>query len=360
MSWLLTPEQLDSVQQARRATQEKKAFARLSSLVMLDSGFTHADVALALDLHAETVGQWKQKYLAVGLEAYLRDEFAGSSAYLSDAQQAALTAHVLATPATTARAVGAWIAAAFHVAYGLSSVRALLRRLDFVNVRQQRVPGRADASAQAAFVAEFTRRTAEAAAQPAPQRQVFYFADAVHPRHQAQSTRVWIKRGTQASAALLPTNTGRQRLNLNGVVKASDPTQMLVQQADTINAQDTIRLFERLLAAEPTAERVVVICDNARYYRYYRCHLVADWLAAPPRLEQWFLPPYAPNLNLMERRWGCLHQQVLAGRYYAAFADFRAAVLGFFDPASLARQAAELRSLLAPNFHLIQSPLLTT
>ncbi len=314
-------------------------------------------MALALDIHAETVGQWKQQYLAVGLEAYLRDDFAGSSAYLCAAQQAAVAAHVRATPATTARQVGAWIAPTFHVAYGLSSVRALLRRLDFVNVRQQRVPGRADARAQAAFVAEFTRRTAEAATQPAARRPVFYCADAVHPRHQAQPTRVWIPRGTSATAALLPTNTGRQRLNLNGVVKATDPTKVLVQEADTINAQDTIRLFERLLAAEPTAERVVVICDNARYYR---CHLVTDWLAAHPRLEQWFLPAYAPNLNLIERLWGRLHQQVLAGRYYAAFADFRDAVLGFFEPASLARQAPELRALLAPNFHLIQSPLLTT
>ncbi len=357
MGWLLTDPQLSAVQQARRATREKKAFARLSALVMLDSGFTYADVALALDVHPDTVGQWKHKYLSGNLADYLRDDYAGSTAYLTSEQQAAVAAHVRTEPATTARQVGAWIAASFHVTYAVSSVRALLHRLDFVNVRQRRVPGKADAAAQAAFVTHFEQRLTQAQAQPAATRPVFYFADAVHPRHQAAPTRVWVERGAPAEATLLPTNSGRKRLNLNGVVKADEPTRVLVQEADSINAQDTIRLYERLLASEPMAERVVVICDNARYYR---CHLVSDWLGKHPRLEQWFLPAYAPNLNLIERLWGRLHQQVLAGKYYEKFAEFRQAVLGFFEPDALRRQADELRTLLAPKFQLLQSPLLAS
>ena len=354
MSWLLTSEQLSAVQAARRATREKKTFARLSALVMLDSGYTYTDVALALDIHPDTVGQWKQRYLSDGLTSYLHDEYAGSSAYLTAQQQQAVAEQVLAHPAITAREVGAWIATTYHVAYGLSSVRALLRRLDFVNVRQRSVPGRADAAAQRACIAEFAQRQQAAAALPAQTRPVFCFADGVHPRHQSQPTRVWVKRGTQATAALLPANTGRQRLNLNGAIRADAPQRAVIQTAETINAQDTIRLFERLLAQEPTAERVVVICDNARYYR---CQVVADWLHQHPRLEQWCLPTYAPHLNLIERFWGRLHQQVLAGTYYATFADFRAAVMGFFDPNHPATIADELRRLLNPKFQVLQSPL---
>ena len=354
MGWLLTSEQLSAVQAARRATREKKALARLSALVMLESGYTYADVALALDIHPDTVGQWKQRYLADGLASYLHDDHAGSSAYLTPQQQRAVAEQVLAQPAITAREVGAWIATTYHVAYGLSSVRALLRRLDFVNVRQRSVPGRASAAAQRACIAAFAQRQQAAAAQPAETRPVFCFADGVHPRHQSPPTRVRGKRGTQATAALVPANTGRQRLNLNGAIRADAPQRAVIQPAETINAQDTIRLFEKLLAQEPQAERVVVSCDNARYYR---CRLVGEWLNDHPRPEQWFLPAYAPNLNLIERFRGRLHQQVLAGTYYATFADFQAAVMGFFDPTHLATIADELRRLLNPKFQVLQSPL---
>ena len=42
-----------------------------------------------------------------------------------------------------------------------------------------------------------------------------------------------------------------------------------------------------------------VICDNARYYH---CKAVEDDLKTA-RINLLFLPPYAPNLNLIERLW---------------------------------------------------------
>lgn len=45
------------------------------------------------------------------------------------------------------------------------------------------------------------------------------------------------------------------------------------------------------------------------------------------------LPPYSPNLNLIERLWKLMRKKVINNRYYERFKDFRDAVLGFFENA---------------------------
>lgn len=66
---------------------------------------------------------------------------------------------------------------------------------------------------------------------------------------------------------------------------------------DTINAQSTIKLFQQIEMQNPDAARIHIICDNTRYYH---AQLVKDNLANS-KIELVFLPPYAPNLNLIER-----------------------------------------------------------
>ncbi|MGB8143796.1 MAG: transposase, partial [Chromatiaceae bacterium] len=71
----------------------------------------------------------------------------------------------------------------------------------------------------------------------------------------------WIKRGQEQT---IPSNTGRQRLNINGAINIATLSAEM-RFDDTINAASTIALFQQLEAANPTASRIIVICDNARY-----------------------------------------------------------------------------------------------
>jgi len=70
------------------------------------------------------------------------------------------------------------------------------------------------------------------------------------------------------------------------------------------------------------------------------------------RINLQFLPPYAPNLNLIERFWKFFKRQVLYNRYYETFADYKAACKQFF--ADLDSYAEQLRSLLTENFEIIR------
>ena len=64
-----------------------------------------------------------------------------------------------------------------------------------------------------------------------------------------------------------------------------------------------------------------------------------------------FLPPYSPNLNLIERLWRFLKKTVLYNRYYEKFKDFRMAVLKFF--VNIKSYKSQLQSLMTLNFHTL-------
>ncbi|MBT9395237.1 transposase [Hymenobacter sp. NST-14] len=68
---------------------------------------------------------------------------------------------------------------------------------------------------------------------------------------------------------------------------------------------------------------------------------------------QVFLPPYSPNLNLIERLWKFLRQKLINPCFYRTKGAFRQVVLGFFD--RLDEVGQQLASLFSLNFHLFQS-----
>ena len=78
-----------------------------------------------------------------------------------------------------------------------------------------------------------------------------------------------------------------------------------------------------------------------------------EWLARPGcRVRVVYLPPDAPNLNLIERLWWFFKKKALWNTHYPTLGDFRAAIRGFFD--NLAQWNAELASLLTSRFHVIR------
>ena len=67
---------------------------------------------------------------------------------------------------------------------------------------------------------------------------------------------------------------------------------------------------------------ITLILDNARNQK---CKLV--WaLAESFEIELLYLPPYSPNLNLIERLWKFVKKQCLYSKYYSEFVDFKKAI----------------------------------
>ena len=95
---------------------------------------------------------------------------------------------------------------------------------------------------------------------------------------------------------------GRQRVNINGVVNAHDPTDVVIEESSSINAQSTIALLKKLEQKNKSLRCIFVVADNARYYRNRKVKAFLE----TSKVKIIFLPPYSPNLNLIERLWRLL------------------------------------------------------
>ncbi len=142
--------------------------------------------------------------------------------------------------------------------------------------------------------------------------------------------------------------SGRQRLNVLGALDAVSHKLITVINDSYINAQsvcDLLWKIRRLHCQTP----VTIVLDNAKYQR---CQLVIA-LAEELKVELLFLPPYSPNLNIIERLWKFVKKQCLYSKYYDQFASFRDALIDCLSQTH-STYKHELDSLLTLKFQTFQ------
>lgn len=311
---------------------------KLSVLVMLDEGLTQELVSTLLGIGLGTVNKCKQKYDSEGLDKYLDKHYVPYSGKLTDEQLAMLEDEVSAGMYSTCCQINDWIEENFGLRYSESGLRSILRKLDFNYKKTTSVPGGLDSTEQSAFLAQLEPFLAETDTE----NEVVCFMDAVHPQHNTRSDYVWAKRGQDKE---MRSNTGRNRVNINGAMNAHAPEEVTIVEADCINAQSTQKLLEKLLERYKSKESIWVIADNARYYDN---KTLREWVGKHPKLQMIHLPPYSPNLNLIERLWKYMRKKVINLHYYPKFDDFRQALMEFFQ--NIEQYKWDLKSLITPNF----------
>jgi len=195
----------------------------------------------------------------------------------------------------------------------------LLKRLGFVYKKPVLIPKNPDPEIQEAFVEYYNKIVGSMG----PKDKI-YFLDGVHPQYNTVAAYGWIKKGKERH---LSTNTGRQRINLNG---ALDPKnlEVIVRADETLNTESTIKLFKMIEEHNPDSHKIALIGDNARYYFNGD---VIDYINNSSKLEFIHLPPYCPNLNLIERIWKFMKKKVLHNKYYPTFEAFKGAIGDFFQ-----------------------------
>jgi transposase len=338
LNFQLDKQELAELRTAHRRAKNAREAYRINAVILLGDGWTAADVANALLIDPDTVRTYFKRYKKGGLEALLRMNYVGSEALLNETQLVELDVHLQEHLHLTAESVARWVKERWGVCYAPSGMAAVLRRLGYVYKKPKLVPGKADAAAQEAFLEDY-----ENLKKNSDEGDVIMFMDATHPQHNPVIGNGWIKRGKEHP---IKSNTGRRRLNINGAIDIQRMSAE-IRFEDTIDAVVTIALLKQIERANPVAKRISIICDNARYYR---SKAVAEYLKTS-RIKLVFLPPYSPNLNLIERFWKFFKRQVLYNTYYEAFDDYKNACRKFFQ--ELDSHASKLRSLLTENFEII-------
>ena len=326
---------------ARDGSSEARAARRANAIVLLDSGWSCAEVAGALLIDDDTVRSWHGLYAEHGLTGLVVMGHQGSKSHLSREAEAALVAWVGSILPRNTRIIGAWIAKEHGVAYSHAGLIALLHRLKLVYRKPDLVSAKLDPARQEAFIADYERLLTGLGSDEA-----VVFADAVHPTHQARAVGCWAP--AEEKIAIAPAS-GRDRLNIHGAVNLeTGQTQML--EVASADARSTIQLLAAILSAYPSKRLIHVFLDNARYHH---ARLVRQWLARDgARIALHFVPAYSPHLNPIERLWGVMHRNVTHNTCYDSFRKFKRKTLTFLTR-EVPQNWGAYRDSVTDNFRVI-------
>jgi transposase len=335
--YTLSKEQITALEKLHRTLRDKRQADRVKAVIALSKGWSAAQVAEILLFDEKTSRHYFECYQKGGAEALLNDDYRGAEPKLDKCQISELDAYLEDHILPDAKAVAAHIHKQYGVRYSIGGVTDLLHRLGFSYKKPTHFPGKQDPVKQRAFLDEYEQIKANKG-----ENDPIYFADATHPQHNSIPSYGWIKKGSKKP---LKANCGRQRLNINGAIDI-ETLEPVTGFYDTINAESAIDLFGKIEAKHPDADSIYIIVDNARYYR--SC-LLSEYVEGT-RIKLKFLPPYSPNLNLIERYWKFFKKKVLNNRYYETFEEFRRACESFFRKRRM--YLSELQTLLTENFHI--------
>jgi transposase len=288
--YTLSKEKITELEKFHRSLRDKRQADRVKAVIALSKGWSAAQVAEILLFDEKTSRHYFERYQQDGLHALLDDHHSGAEPKLDIHQMNELEDYLEEHIFTDAKSVIAYIYNQYKVRYSLSGVTDLLHRLGFSYKKPKHVPGKQDPAQQWAFLEEYEQLRASKG-----ENDPIYFADATHPQHNSIPSYGWIKKGQEKE---LKANCGRQRLNINGAINI-ETFESTTGFYDTINAQATIDLFTKIEAKHPDAKTIYIIVDNARYYR---SRLLKEYTEST-KIKLIFLPPYSPNLNLIERYW---------------------------------------------------------
>lgn len=143
--------------------------------------------------------------------------------------------------------------------------------------------------------------------------------------------------------------SGRQRFNVLGALNAITHQLLVITNETYITSTEVCALLSKIADAH-VGQGVSVILDNARYQR---CAKVQEYAQALG-IELVFVPPYSPNLNLIERLWRFVKDTCLYSKYYPSFADFKHAIQECLNETN-GKYAKQLATLLTLKFQTFEN-----
>ena len=307
-------------------------------------GYLREEVAELLRIDEDTVTHYTKKYDESGLQGLLEQNYHQPKSQLEPYTEQLKELFKKQVPHTVNQAIE-MINKETGICLKPSACRAFLKKIGMKCRRCGLVPGKAmddekQCEAQQVFHDQKLQPLLDEAKQG---KRAVLFVDAAHFVMGAFLGMVWC-----FTRLLLPSASGRKRHNVLG---AYDP---ITHEAITVTNDTYINqwVFGEFLdkianAYAGTGRPITLVLDNARYQK---CQSVAD-KAKELGIELLYLPPYSPNLNLIERLWRFVKKQVLSSTHYDKFDAFRNSINSCIADLDT-RFKASMQTLITMNFQL--------
>lgn len=329
------PEDVTNLQVQRFLHPHPRVQQKMDTLLLKAHDLPHVQIASIVGISGNTVRAYLEEFQSGGIEKLKTIHFYRPESKLLSAYDI-IKAHFEKSPPPTVKAAAAEIEKLTGIKRGLTQVRKYLRSIGMNRRKTGSIPSKANLAVQEIFIKEQLEPKLEEARNG---KRVVYFVDAAHFVFAPFLGYLWC-----FSRVFVKAPSGRKRFNVLGAVNAVTHELLTVTNDAYINGATVCDLI-RLVVQQNLAIPVTLILDNARYQK---CAIVFE-LAKALNVELLYLPPYSPNLNLIERMWKFTKKHCLNSKYYTDFESFSKAIADFLKDAHI-QHKDDLNSLLSHRF----------
>lgn len=313
---------------------------RMEALYLKALGYSHQEIGRIVGISQKTLRSYLRMYQEGGIEALKRLNFHQPGSELEQHRDT-IEAEFRKNPAKSINEAVDRIEQLTGIRRSPTQVRKFLKKLGIKRLKVGHIPAKADPEKQQAYLeAELEPRLEEAK----QGKRHLFFMDAAHFVMQPFLGFLWC-----FARVFIQAPSGRKRFNVLGALHATTLQVMTFTNEDYINAQSVAALL-RQIATTFSDLPITIVLDNARYQR---CYFIMD-LAKELNIELLFLPPYSPNLNLIERLWKFVKQECLYSQYYETFEEFKKAISTCIDETQ-GKHKQKLSTLLTPKFQTFEN-----
>ena len=338
----LTPEEFVILRANYKSEKDKKKAERINIILLLHKGYSQKEVSDILNLDEDTISKWKSAFIKKkDINSWLSTNYISYFGKITTIQMSQIRQYLTIFKVSNIKEIQSFVSITSTANYSISGVQKLLVRLGFSYQTIHKLPGKCPIDKQKVWVANFESMLANKS-----ENDVILFMDGVHPTHNTKYTKIWSEKG---HPRFIESNTGREHLNICGAYNPDNQDLTFIEDV-TINGETIIKLVKKIIQKYPSNKNITIYLDNAKYHKSQK---VKDFLATQNNIKFDFLPPYSPNLNLIERLWKFANEKVINLKYYPFFQQFKSKILNFYENINIYQK--ELENRITYNFQLFQN-----
>lgn len=219
---------------------------RIRVVLLYDRGMSREEIKEILLLDLQTIRRYINDFKQHRMDSIdfgdRRKDKSGNKKEISPGQEEQVKQFIQDNLIEDSKEIQRYIQDEFNIFYKESTIVKLLHDLGFVYKKVVTIPQKANTVESTEKQLEFENQYKKLKEELKVSENML-FLDGVHPTHNTKAGCAWVEKGKER---LLETNSGRDRINLNGAYNVMSG-EVIANPSKTVNSDSTLELFDSII-----------------------------------------------------------------------------------------------------------------